>query len=453
MARKLIIVIVVIGFTGSLFVYVPKANATAVWAFITSVNTGISAGANVAQTTKEFVLDPIARAIARGLINAAVNGIIKEVQTSGRDGGPTWILNWQNFLTEAQYRGEGEFRAILSKTNLCDYFAKDIKGLFNVTKVITLLKNTRTGNLDPYALRANCTMPLNFNLTNYQNDFAGNGGWNAWSRMLEPQNNYYGTLFGALDETSRQRAMEQTVDSSQALANNGFIGKSGDGANDSCQTFDANGKCLAYKNIQTPGKIFGDSVSSTIDNDLGWLVSSDEIGEIIIALGSAITNRMINLALDNPSNDYNNAPKADTSASDGYLACINTCPKADNLTCQNNCAKAFPNGGYNVAEPSSTPPPRPTPTPDSPERQPCTAGGHNEQIFMLPLLNGGFTPQDVVFQTNTQFGLTRQNRNEAVYYPENNTIGLPEFYLAGPTAGRPISPGTGLPWDANPVCP
>ncbi len=81
----------------------------------------------------------------------------------------------------------------------------------------------------------------------------------------------------------------------------------------------------------------------------------------------------------------------------------------------------------------------------------CTDLGRKEQDFMLPLLNEqNVPPQEVATRTNQQFNLTYGN--EAVYYPYDpprsyNTIGLPEFYLAGPTPSRPTSPATGLPWD------
>jgi hypothetical protein len=59
------------------------------------------------------------------------------------------------------------------------------------------------------------------------------------------------------------------------------------------------------------------------------------------------------------------------------------------------------------------------------------------QSYMLGLLKSGTTPADVAAQTNKQFGLT--TGGEAVYYGDTNTIGLPNFYLAGPT-DKPDSP-------------
>ena len=94
----------------------------------------------------------------------------------------------------------------------------------------------------------------------------------------------------------------------------------------------------------------------------------------------------------------------------------------------------------------TNPPVAPPPGPQAA----CTQTGQDEQDFMLPLLNGNTAAQDVVDQTNGKFALT--TGNQAVFYPDSNTIGLPEFYLSGPTSGRLVSPSTGKPWDVTVRC-
>ena len=255
--------------------------------------------------SKEYSQDTETRCAAIEILNYLNININGLVRSSGRDGGPIFIRNWRNFQTESQYRGEGIFRAVLSNTTLCDYIDKDIKSLFGITKKIPLDKSikTRTGNADPYALRANCTMPSNFNLTNFQKDFSGNGGWQAFSRMLEPQNNYYGTLFGALGESAKQRALEESSDLNQALANKGLLGKSGKDANDSCLQTDDTGKCLAYKNIQTPGTVIAESIAASINSELNIIVSADEVNELISTAVFVLLNRLNNLS-DPNEGDY-----------------------------------------------------------------------------------------------------------------------------------------------------
>ncbi len=354
-----------------------------------------------AWSNKTLRADILARCTAREIFNAMSKGIVDNARTAGRNGGPAFVRNWRNFQTDAQYRGEGIFRAMLSNTKLCDYFSNDIKGLFGVTKKSALPKNTRTDNLDPYALRANCTMPSNFSLTNYQKDFSGNGGWNAWSRMLEPQNNYYGSLFQSLDEVSRQRSLEQSADLNQVIANKGFTGRSGKDANDSCKTKDPNGQCLEYKDIKTPGTVISDSVAATIQQELAWVTNVHAIGEVVSAATEVLLNRLTDLS--NPNE-----------------------------------------GDYKVYEGPQIPdlPPEEVSPPVA-----CTAAGQAERDFMLPLLNRGTPPQDVANQTNKKFGLT--TGNEAVYYPikagdpaafPSESIGLPEFYVAEPD-NKPHVPG------------
>ncbi len=115
---------------------------------------------------------------------------------------------------------------------------------------------------------------------------------------------------------------------------------------------------------------------------------------------------------------------------------------------------------------ATTPPP--PPTTGGGERPACTVEGYNEQQFLLPLLNA-IPPMDpvvspppadyqaavnaAVAQTDQKFGLSPAQQNSGDYKPDNNTIGYPQWYAAGPTPSRPFSPGTNIQWDANPVCP
>ncbi len=353
MARKLIVVIIILGLIWSSIIYTPKTNAAGVVHDpINAIFNSTTAVGTTSQVVKDYVLKPIVRALARKLLSDAVSGIINKIQTGGRDGGPAFVQNWRNFQADSQYRGEDTFRAILSNTTLCNDIDGNIKNLFGATKkrIIPIDAKTRMGNLDPYQLRANCTMPSNFSTANYQRDFSGNGGWNAWSRMLEPQNNYYGVLFQSLDEVGRQRGpAPQSADINEALAGNGYTSIQDGckdqfaGTNNTGPTLPSQARCTFMGQIFTPGDLLGKSAASTIDNDLGWLVSSQEIGSIVISIATALTNRLANLATSNPARDYDNAPKADTSRSGGYLACLNSCPAGTDLSCQNNCAKAWGN--------------------------------------------------------------------------------------------------------------
>src|SRR3989344_2964867 len=164
MAKKIIIVIVIMGLACGSVIYIPKANSAAV--VTDPINAGINAvtaGSATSLTVKEYVLDTIARAIARALLSAATSGMIKKIQGGGRDGGPAFVQNWRNYQTDSQYRGENVFRSILAGTRLCNYFSGDVKNLFGANQKINAPgQNLRVNNFDPFTLRANCTLPSNF---------------------------------------------------------------------------------------------------------------------------------------------------------------------------------------------------------------------------------------------------------------------------------------------------
>lgn len=340
MFRKVIIIVLTLFLVWNLSItHTPKVRATSVVVdFITEFNTGISAIANSSLAVKEYVLDPIARLIARILYNNTVSGIIGKIQTSGRDGGPSFVQNWRNFQANGQYRGENVFRQILASTNICNYMDTGLKGVFNVGNKLPLAGlNLRINNLDPFTLRESCTLPRDFDLAKYKQNFTQNGGWDAWSRLMQPQNNFYGVLLQSLDELGTQRVTEEGADLNEAGTGSGYESTRG---NDSCKVRDLNGQCLVLNDIKSPGDLLGKSAASTIHQDLGWLVSSDEIREVIIDVISALVNRLTNLATSKTAQDYASAPKVDTSSSDRYLQCINACPASGDITCQQKCAEA-----------------------------------------------------------------------------------------------------------------
>ena len=302
-----------------------------------------------AYITKEFGLDLVARGIARNLLNELASGLIEKIQGGGRNGGPAFVQNWRNFQTDAQYRGENVFRSLLAGTKLCNYFSGDLKGLFGANQKINAPgQNLRVGNFDPFTLRANCTLPNNFNLTNYQNDFAGNGGWDAWSRLLEPQNNYYGTLFSSLDEANKQRALEESGDINEALAGSGYTS-----VRDSCVGEGAGAKCTFLGKVFTPGDLLGKTAASTIDADLQWLVSSDELSEVLINIVQASINRLSNLALTQVRRLYTDAPGSNDSKTDAFNQCSSGCGGDAQclLQCSQNASELVPNPELPQPEP------------------------------------------------------------------------------------------------------
>lgn len=248
--------------------------------------------------TKERTYDMIARCVAREVLNNTTARMIGAIRTSGRNGGPAFVRNWRNFKLDAQHRGENIFRSILGSTQLCPYISGNIKSLFNAQASSSFIK-TRVNNLDPYTLRARCTMPIGWNIQNYQADFAGNGGWSALTRLSEPQNNFYGNFLMSLSEVSVQRLAEEDSDLSSVVAGLGFDSRRGKSAANNCLLTASNGRCIVYKDILTPGSVLQQNVSAVIQQELAWITNVDELSEMMSILTNLLLSRVLNLSTPN----------------------------------------------------------------------------------------------------------------------------------------------------------
>ncbi len=260
---------------------------------------------------KELVTDVLARCWARQILDSSIGGMLNIVRTQGRDGGKSYVQNWRNFQTNAQYRGEAVFRGILANTQVCDFLRKDIDKTFRVRasdKISLKGQNTRIGDMDPFTVRGMCTLPSGFNLQNYARNFSGNGGWGTFLRMLEPQNNYFGLVLQSINEADKQKAMEISSDLYDAQTGRGYTALRGTGSA-SCRVRGANGICIVYNNITSPGSYVADTVAATIQSELGWITSVDELNEVIAAyITERLMARLQNLGSNEGAPVYTSQP-------------------------------------------------------------------------------------------------------------------------------------------------
>lgn len=275
-------------------------------------------------TNKEQRMDIIARCIAREVVDKMFGNILNVVRNHGRDNGPSFIKNWRNFATGGQYRGENVFRLMLTNTKLCNHFNQQVKDVFRAGQLtgsasqggaqgsiiggalrraasLPPSQNTRSGDFDPYALKANCSLPAGWSMENYQKDFSGNGGWLAFATLTKPENNILGSFNLANQEAAKQRALEQEADRAEAEASGGYLGRRGRGASESCLVTAETGQCIVYKDVLTPGSTLQQSVAATVQQEIAWVTNADELGEVISSFTGQLLNRMLNLGDNNDS--------------------------------------------------------------------------------------------------------------------------------------------------------
>lgn len=251
----------------------------------------------------QIIRKAIVRAVAQQALRQLQNRVLSKIRTGGPGGAALFVQNWTNLILNSQYTGENIFRAELSTAQLCDYLADPVKRAFGVDpKIKTRItgQNTRTDSLQPFSLAAQCTLPPGFTLEKYSQDFAGNGGWDTFTRLLEPQNNITGLLALSQDELTKQRKLAEASGVNEALAGKGFTGTRG-----ACKVRGPQGTCLIQGDILTPGSIFDQSTAAALTAPLDFLANADD-GSLGLtgAFIGLMVDRLFNIAAsqDNTQN-------------------------------------------------------------------------------------------------------------------------------------------------------
>ena len=257
----------------------------------------VRAAASIMYIIKEFALDVAARLLARNVLSHIENGVVGKILKAGREGGPAFIQDWRQFSQSAQYRGEDIFRAILaeavngSNAQVCQYMRSSLANIFGARSISGFNPNRyRVDSLQPFLLQNKCSLPSGFDINAFRKDFK-KGGWEAWEKLIQPQNNFYGVFNNSLNELLKQRGFEEKIDITEGLAGQGNLGK-----RNNCEGEGQNKKCVIMGLVITPGVVFSDSEKAVINRELDWLVSADELSEVIAGATYALLDRLENFA-------------------------------------------------------------------------------------------------------------------------------------------------------------
>lgn len=301
----------------------------------------------IAYITKEFSLDTLARLIARRALSTLGNSVVNTINNIGVEDGqkaPSFVQNWKKFLADSQRIGENQFRAQLNYAITTGILCDDLKGPLSLAfqasnvpfvdvgdpdKNAELKQNTLT----PFQTKMRCTIP-DKTREEFKKDFEKGGGWDTWSRMLEPQNNLAGTTLLSVEELQRQRSSQEQSQTNEAVAGQGFQGAKGacrqatsvqdtvcykncqneqetkgTYSNDprplevicteKCQgqtAVGANAQCSFMGKTVTPAKVLGEGAANFLDSNANFLVTSDELSEVVISIVSALQNKIVDFA-------------------------------------------------------------------------------------------------------------------------------------------------------------
>jgi len=287
----------------------------------------ITATMTTAQKIQTFIIDFIIKPLIRKIANSLESQLINKVndQIAGINGqAPSFITNWRNYLLDSQARGNDVFRAVLADSNLCPYFGDSLKTAFGADLYKGVIAGSKITNpagenktyvpgLPSFQTSANCSLPTDFKVDDFRNDFS-KGGWQAWDSLIQPQNNFFGVYAMALNEQQTQMATEEKSSANSSVAGGGFLsqklGAGGSGTGPTgCASVAGNlsggvqgptmtTRCTFMGKDITPGKLLSDSAANAIDAKLKRPGAATELTDIVLNLFASIltgvTSRLSN---------------------------------------------------------------------------------------------------------------------------------------------------------------
>lgn len=231
----------------------------------------IIAANETAQTNKEFTLDAIAVQAAKIVISNITSSIVTWIN-SGFEGGPAFVTNPSQFLTDISDQIAGNFIAGTELGFLCEPFSLDVRLALNLGYSSTFV--------DRNFCRLSDVISNTENFTKFTNGDFSQGGWDSWFEITQnPQNNPLGAYLAAQEELALRTARGQSIELTKLDWGKGFLSFRECIAND-IET----GECTEYGDIQTPGSVIESQLENTLGTGIRQLELADEINEIVGAL-------------------------------------------------------------------------------------------------------------------------------------------------------------------------
>jgi len=214
------------------------------------------------QSLLQHTLMIAVEALKKRLLDTTVDQIVNYVQGGGE---PKFITDWEGFFRDAANAAVGDL-ALEVAPFLCTPFNLQVR--------IAVLQPP------PFSRQIVCTLDqIVANIENFYNDFR-NGGFIAYQELWQPQNNFYGALLLAWDQTEKRRANRLFTSYAEAMAGQGFL---------SVRRCDEFGHCV----VVTPGTVVGATVAKAVGSDIDYVVNSRDLAAYVAAISDAFVNRLI----------------------------------------------------------------------------------------------------------------------------------------------------------------
>ncbi len=264
---------------------------------INSIESTITAIAEVFMKIKVNILDPLAWVAAKLEIASGANIIINQIKSGRAEGGnkPLFVTNWETFTNPARDKASKLFLDELSAN-------QKVNPAFKDTMLFSLSHSNDPSFFDQY--KSTFQQDVGNSPQEFNQNFS-NGGWTAWNHILQsPGDNPYSFYLGASQEKQRKEQAAIDARTKEALASGGNLGTqkcdpvSPDPDNTEGRT--ATGEVCT---ITRPGSSIGADLSKVLGAPIDTLQNVHTVGELVSAALSILVNNLRSSGIESHNTD------------------------------------------------------------------------------------------------------------------------------------------------------
>ena len=226
------------------------------------------------------------------------NTITDIIQTQGLDGGIAAATDWSYLQTRRPAEiAQKQWWTLLVNTDICPEFRDKVLNDLGVPQSyrdqppLIDASGFRTDERAPFQLRASCTIPRNFDVTDANADQGGNSGWQYMELLDAPQNNWRKFERMALTEfeelKTARKAEAQTM---LGGGGGGFTGTFGECARDPF------GDCYNDGSMKLVPAAVRDAWKSSIEADFSTITNATGESGLLEDVAANIQVRLLDLA-------------------------------------------------------------------------------------------------------------------------------------------------------------
>ncbi len=252
---------------------------------VIQAKTSVTTWGNLLRRIMEWARKFATEVLKQKLVNTIQQKIVGWLQGKGS---PLFVTTWTTLLTNAFRSAAGGAIGQITPT-LCPSFSglvsSQLRNIFRGASAVT------GGTSLSGAFTTQCSLGQSVgSIQNFYNDFKSGGSWNGYAALFQQNNNPFGALIEAHDQTARVAAQAVKAKENKAIAGQGYVGTA------VCDNgFSLTGDCPNGEepHTTTPGSTASNISSHGTKAQIDRIVNAQDVFGLITGLASSYLTKLI----------------------------------------------------------------------------------------------------------------------------------------------------------------